>query len=125
MGAGGFSPRIKWQGHEVNHSPPSGFEVKDGTVLLPRTELHGEVLSKLSTDFFNPTLDGLCKYNRSLEETEQSHVYYELSGLSNRNCRMKVPQISYLIQSVLYWKFPSIFFFFKFYFMLVRQLKQR
>jgi hypothetical protein len=52
MGAGGSSPRVKRQGNEAKHSPQSSVEVKDEQWPCYPLRLHGEVLSKLSTDFF-------------------------------------------------------------------------
>jgi hypothetical protein len=35
MGTGGFSPEVKWQGHEADHSPPTSAEVKKGGAIPP------------------------------------------------------------------------------------------
>jgi hypothetical protein len=34
-GTGGVSLRVKWQGHEADHSPPSSAEVKNGKSIPP------------------------------------------------------------------------------------------
>jgi hypothetical protein len=40
-----LSPGVKWQGREVEHSPPTSAEVKKTWVSTPHIRLHGIVLN--------------------------------------------------------------------------------
>jgi hypothetical protein len=59
MGTGGaLSPGKKRQGREVNYSPPSTVEDKNGGAIppLPHIYLHGVVLNSLSKETIFPLL---------------------------------------------------------------------